>query len=282
MKPRYHWFKEIGINLLLVLISLFFAFPILWLVLMSIKQPQDTFKLPPVLWFSPTLESYKQLLFRSHYSIGLDFWRLFRNSAISAMVAAALSMFVASLGAYSLSRFYFRGKKLLSFIIIATRMLPPLASAIPLFLFAFRLGMIDTLFILSTVYCVINIPFALWMLRGFMDQVPTELEESAMIDGCTRFGAMLRIVMPLIGPGLGATAIFTFLNSWNDFALALVLTNKNAMTLPLVAMSFITEEGVYWGPMSAAITLIAAPAVLFVIVAQGYLAKGLTMGAVKG
>jgi ABC-type glycerol-3-phosphate transport system permease component len=120
------------------------------------------------------------------------------------------------------------------------------------------------------------------MLRGFMDEIPMDLEDAAMIDGCTRLGALFRIVFPLMAPGLAATAVFSFLLSWNDFALALILTNSNAKTLPLIVMSFITEEGILWGPMSAAATLILLPPVLFVIFAQRHLAKGLTMGAVKG
>ncbi len=271
-----------AIYIVLIIGALIQSFPILWTFLTSIKPPSATFALPPVLFFRPTLESYDALLFSGQHAMAFDMGQLARNSVIVAVGSTSITIAAAILGAYAISRFKFTGRKFIAFLIIATRMLPPIATAVPIYLLMNDLGMTDTHFALIAAYTAINIPFAVWMLRGFMDEIPIDLEDAAMIDGCTRLGALFRIVFPLMAPGLAATAVFSFLLSWNDFALALILTNSNAKTLPLIVMSFITEEGILWGPMSAAATLILLPPVLFVIFAQRHLAKGLTMGAVKG
>lgn len=258
------------------------AFPIFWTFLTSIKPAQATFALPPVLIFAPTLASYDAVLFSGQHAMAFDMGQLARNSLIVAIGSTAITIAAAVLGAYAISRFKFTGRKFIAFLIISTRMLPPIATAVPIYLLINELGLTDTHIALITAYTAINIPFAVWMLRGFMDEIPMDLEDAAMIDGCSRLGALFRIVFPLMAPGLAATAVFSFLLAWNDFALALILTNSNAKTLPLIVMSFITEEGILWGPMSAAATMILLPPVLFVIFAQRHLAKGLTMGAVKG
>jgi multiple sugar transport system permease protein len=270
------------IYIVLMVGALIQSFPIFWTFLTSIKPPSYTFALPPVLFFKPTLESYDSLLFSGQHAMAFDMGQLARNSLIVATGSTAITISAAILGAYAISRFKFTGRKFIAFLIIATRMLPPIATAVPIYLLINDFGMTDTHIALITAYTAINIPFAVWMLRGFMDEIPIDLEDAAMIDGCSRLGALFRIVFPLMAPGLAATAVFSFLLSWNDFALALILTNSNAKTLPLIVMSFITEEGILWGPMSAAATLILLPPVLFVIFAQRHLAKGLTMGAVKG
>lgn len=270
------------IYVILIALALMNVFPILWTFLTSIKPPMDTFALPPVLIFRPTLASYDQLLFSGQHAMAFNMRDLARNSMIVSIGATAITMAASILAAYSLSRFRFKGRKQIAFIIIATRMLPPIATAVPIFLLMNSLKLTDTHFALIAAYTAINIPFAVWMLRGFLDEIPIDLEDAARIDGCSRLGALFRVVFPLIAPGVAATAVFSFLLAWNDFALALILTNSDAKTLPLIVMSFITEEGVLWGPMSAAATLILLPPVFFVIFAQRHLAKGLTMGAVKG
>ncbi len=258
------------------------VFPIAWTFLTSIKPAQETFALPPVLLFTPTLESYDLLLVSGQQAMAVDMRGLARNSLIVSLGATVVTMAASILAAYGLSRFRFKGRRAIAFVIIATRMLPPIATAVPLFLLLNSLRLVDTQIGLITAYTALNLPFAVWMLRGFFDEIPVDLDHAAMIDGCSRFGALVRVILPLVAPGVAATAVFSFLLAWNDFALALILTNSNAKTLPLVVMSFITEEGVAWGPMSAAATLILMPPVLFVILAHRHLARGLTMGAVKG
>lgn len=265
----------------LIIGALVNVFPLFWTFLTSIKPPIQTFALPPVVLFTPTFESY-EMLFTGQHALAFDMRLLARNSVIIALTSTLLTISTSCLAAYSLSRFYFRGRKLIGFAIISTRMLPPIATVVPLFLLMNRLDLLDTHIALIMSYTAINIPFAVLMLRGFMDEVPIDLEDAAMVDGSSRIRALFQIVFPLILPGLAATSVFAFLLAWNDFALALILTSREAKTLPLIVTSFITEEGILWGPMSAASTLILLPPVLFVIFAQRHLAKGLTMGAVKG
>jgi multiple sugar transport system permease protein len=235
-----------------------------------------------VVIFHPTLESYEMLFVSGHHAMAFDMKRLFFNSTVVAVVTSIMTLTTSCLAAYSLSRFRFAGRKFLAFLIIATRMLPPIATTVPIFLLMNSLKLVDSHFALIASYTAINIPFAVWMLRGFMDEIPTDLEEAAMIDGCSRLQALVRVTLPLVAPGVAATAVFAFLLAWNDFALALILTNKEAKTLPLIVVSFITEEGILWGPMAAAATLILLPPVVFVVLAQRHLARGLTLGAVKG
>ncbi|NPV54888.1 MAG: carbohydrate ABC transporter permease [Firmicutes bacterium] len=274
--------RSVVIYAILCIASVLSIAPILWTVLTSFKPPIKAFTIPPAFIFRPTLESYKMLFFQGHIALGVDIFHNGRNSIIIALCSTAITIIVAVLGSYALSRFRFKGKRLIAFIIIAVRMLPPIGTIVPMFLLMNKLRLLDTQLSLILAYTALNIPFTTWMLRGFIDELPFELEEAAMIDGCSRVQSLIRVIFPLLGPGLVATSFFSFLLSWNDFALALTLTNRQAITLPMLVMSFITEEGVNWGPMSAAITLIIIPPILFVALCNRWIAKGLTMGAVKG
>jgi multiple sugar transport system permease protein len=270
----------LGIGLIVAVI------PIAWTILTSLKPGRQTFALPPVFLFMPTLESYLALFGRradlGYRAVDINFWFYMKNSLVAAVGSTLLTLGVSSLAAYGLSRFYFRGKRLITFAIVSTRMLPPIGAVVPLFLVMHEVNLLDTHIGLILVYTAFNIPLAVWMLRGFMDELPKELDEAALIDGCSRFGVAARIIMPLIGPGLGATAVFSFLLCWNDFAIAFVLTSRAATTLPVIVLSFIVEEGVMWGQMSAAVTCAMLPAVVLLVLAQRHMVKGLTMGAVKG
>jgi multiple sugar transport system permease protein len=271
----------------LLFLGMFVAiFPVLWTVLTSLKPGLATFAIPPVWAFRPTLEHY-QALFGGRQETGyrvanIDFWFYMKNSLIAAIGGTLLTLVAASMAAYSLSRFYFKGKRLLTFAIVSTRMLPPIGTIVPLFLFMHKVGLLDTHAALVLAYTAFNLPLAVWMLRGFMDEVPKEVDEAAMIDGCSRLGVLGRIVMPMAAPGIGATAVLSFLLCWNDFTIALLLTNREATTLPVIVLSFISDEGIMWGPMTAAVTCAMVPMILVVIFAQKWMGKGLTFGAVKG
>lgn len=264
----------------LSLSAVVFLFPVVWTVLTSIKRPALAFADPPVFLFTPTLQSYRDLV--TGRVIVINIWRNALNSVVVSTASTLISLVVAALAAYSLSRFRFRFRGSISFTIIAVRMLPPIGMIIPLYLLMNSLDLLDTRPALILSYTALNVPFATWMLRGFIDDIPISLEEAAMIDGSSRSQVLWRIVMPLILPGLAATAVFTFLLPWNDFALALILTNKVAPTLPLLIMSFLTSEGVLWGPIAAVTTLTIIPPIMFVLFAQKFLIRGLTFGAVKG
>ena len=262
------------------------VFPIFWTIATSLKPRTATFALPPVFVFSPTLESYGALFGQrqdlGYRTIDIDFWFYLKNSVLAAVGSTLLTLITAAPAAYGLSRFFFRGKRLIAFFIVSTRMLPPLGAVIPLFLLLHRLDLLDSRLGLILAYTAFNIPLAVWMLRGFMDELPRGLDEAAMIDGCSRLGVLTRIVLPLIAPGIGATAVFAFLLCWNDFALAFVLTSREATTLPVIVLSFIVEEGVMWGQMTAAVTCAMLPAIVLLVFAQRHMGKGLTMGAIKG
>ncbi len=267
-------------TLTIVLVAM--IFPILWVVLTSIKPSIYTFAIPPQWIFTPTLESYKQLFLSGFAALGVDMWLNLQNSVIIAVVSTIITIIVSCYAAYGLSRFRFPGREAMALMIIATRMLPPVGTMIPFFLLINSLGLLDTKTALIMAYTALNIPFATWMLRGFFDEVPKELDEAAMVDGCNRNKMLWRILAPLIAPGMAATCVFSFLLSWNDFALALMLASRNSKTLPLIVTSFITDEGIFWGPMSAAATVVLVPPIVLMLFSQRHLAKGLTMGAVKG
>jgi multiple sugar transport system permease protein len=257
-------------------------FPVLWIMLMSIKLPRDAVAIPPIFIFQPTLDSYRSLFISGWQASTINIMGYLKNSIVIAFASTTISVFAAMFAAYSLSRFRYRGRNLIGFVIIATRMLPPIATIVPMFLLMNALKLLDTHLGLIMAYTAVNVPFAVWMLRGFIDEVPLELEDAARIDGCSRLGSLWRVVLPLIAPGMAAASVYAFLLAWNDFALALILTSRQAKTLPLMVMAFFTSEGVEWGPMAAAVTVALLPPVLFVILMQKHLAKGLTMGAVKG
>lgn len=266
----------------LTIILIITIFPILWVAITSIKPPAYTFAIPPKWIFTPTMDSYKQLFMNGFAALGVDMWLNLSNSLIIAVVSTVLTIIISCYAAYGLSRFKFPGREAMALMIIATRMLPPVGTMIPFFLLINSLGLLDTKTALILAYTALNIPFATWMLRGFFDEVPKELDEAAMVDGCTRNKMLWQILTPLIAPGMAATCVFSFLLSWNDFALALILTSRNSKTLPLIVTSFITDEGIFWGPMSAAATVVLIPPIVLMLLTQKHLAKGLTLGAVKG
>lgn len=271
-----------SIWLLLFAAMLLFVFPVFWVFFTSIKPPQITFSIPPVWVFPPTLDNYRFLFFESRIAIGVNIIGSMYNSVIVASLSTVLTIATSMYAAYALSRFRFRGKRLIAVMIIATRMLPPIGTIIPFFLLVHSLRLLDTRFALIVAYTALNIPLATWMLRGFIDEVPNELDDAAIVDGCARGRLLWTIIAPLTAPGMVATAVFAFVLSWNDFALALTLTIRRARTLPLLVTAFITEEGVFWGPMSAAAVVVFLPPILLFLLTYRHLAKGLTLGAVKG
>ena len=274
--------KKTLIYIALIFIFLVVIFPVLWVFLTSIKPGKLVFDLPPVWLFSPTVENYRYLLFESRFALGISILTNMKNSIIVSAASTLLAMIASVYAAYAISRFSFKGKKVFSLFIIATRMLPPIGTMIPFFLLINSMHLIDTYWSLIIAYTALSIPLATWMLRGFLDEVPILLVEAAIIDCCGYYKTLWQIIFPLCAPGLMATSVFSFVLSWNDFTLANVLTKREARTLPLVVSSFLTEEGVQWGPLSAAAILVFLPPIIFFFCTYKHLAKGLTLGAVKG
>jgi len=274
--------ERVAYNLAVCVMLLGFLFPILWMILTAFKPGREAFRIPPSLIFRPSLSNFVEL-FGARFEGGRILPVFLPNSIIVSITATVAVMVLALFASYALARFNFKGKNVLGVFVVASRMLPPIGSIVPLFFMMRNLGILDTKLALVLVYTALNLPLAIWILWGFVQGIPKEIEECATIDGCSRIGALFRIILPLTAPGLVAASIFTFIFSWNDFQMALFLTRANSKTLPLLALSFQTiEEGVVWGPMSAGGTLIMIPMIVFVLIAQKYLVKGLVLGGVKG
>jgi multiple sugar transport system permease protein len=259
---------------LLTIICLVSVFPLLWMLLLSVKTKTLTYD--PSTWiFIPTFENYKAI-FQER-----DVINYFKNSFIIIIFTTVISIFIGSLAAYGFARFTFKKKENLAFWVLSMRMLPPMASVIPFFIMASLLGMLDTHLVLIITYMLFNIPFTIWMMRGFFEEIPVALEEAAFVDGASRFQVFTKIILPLAIPGLIATAIFCIINSWNEFVFALFLTSANASTLPTTVTLFLSVSGVVWGEMSAIGVVTVLPVLIFAMIVQKYMIRGLTFGGVK-
>jgi multiple sugar transport system permease protein len=254
--------------------------PVYWMVTISLKGEADQFALPPRwLSFEPTLAHYRDAFFAR------SFGRYLVTSALVAVLSTACAMILGTLAAYALARFrlpHGLGRRL-SLWILSTRMFPPIVTAVPLFLLMRDVRLLNTVTALVVVYTAFNLPFVVWMMRGFFSEVPRELEEAALVDGDSRLGALVRVVLPLVAPGLAATAVFCLIISWNEFLFALVLTQTDAaMTLPVGIAGRVTQYEIRWGVMSAAGVVSMTPILVFAMAVQRYLVRGLSLGAVKG
>ena len=262
-------------------ISLFVAVaPVYWMLTISLKSESDQFATPPK-WFrfDPTLAHYSDAF------VSRSFGKYLTTSATVAVLSTLCAVLLGTLAAYGLARFRLRGSldRRLSLWILSTRMFPPIVTAVPLFLLMRDLRLVNTIPALVIVYTALNLPFVVWMMRGFFKELPRELEEAAMVDGDSRLGALVRVILPLVTPGLAATAVFCLIVSWNEFLLALVLTQTDAaMTLPVGIAGRVTQYEIKWGVMSAAGVVAMIPILVFAMAVQRYLVRGLSLGAVKG
>lgn len=264
-----------------VLFLIWTTFPILWAVSVSIKDPSELFVWPPVyIPTHPTLQYFKNL-FDPVFKVPVI--PAFRNSLIVMAISSPISVFLSAMGAYALARFKFKGKELLKYGLLTIRMVPGILIAIPLFIVAKKLGFHDNLITLIFAYSAFNLPFNIWMLTGFFEELPREIEESAMLDGCSAWQLFWKIVLPLSTPALMTSAIFCMLLSWNEFQFAVILTFTEASkTLPVIIAGFSSDRGVQYGNMAATGTLAILPVLAVGMYLQKYLVRGLTAGAVKG
>lgn len=265
--------------ILLVIILLVVLFPIYWMVSTSFKTRLEITSYPPTLFpQNPYFENYTQAFSYSNIP------RYIVNSLIVVGVSTFLSLVFGTLAGYSLARFPFTlsFKRNISFWILSTRMVPPIVTIIPIFLIFRDLRLLNTHLGLIIVYTGFTLPFTTWMMRAFIREVPVDLEEAAMVDGDTRLTALRRIVLPLVAPGLAATAIFALILVWNEFLFAFILaTTSAAITLPVGIAGFVSQFEVLWGQMSAVSTVAIIPILVFTLFVQRYLVRGLTLGAVK-
>ena len=250
--------------------------PMVMMVLASLKTEAQSFDSQWSWLFMPTMDNYRSVIEDGHID------RYLLNSLKISVAATLITLMLGTMCAYAMARFRFLGRDPLGHATLILRTLPPAVLAVPVFVIWSAWGIGDTLSGVVLVYVALNLPFTIWLLYGFIDQLPIELEEAAAIDGCGPFKVFWKIVLPLLKPGLAAASIFTFRLAWNEFILSFILTNRITRTLPASISNYITDTGVEWGKIMAAGVLIALPPLIFTFMAAKQIITGLTAGAVKG
>ena len=262
---------------LLTTVVVLYGFPFVYLLLTSFKTPLATNAVPPTIlpptW---TIENYGAALERSGVTAS------FINSVSTATISTLLSLALAVPAAYGITRFRTRAGRVFIMAALVTRMVPPVAVGVPLMSTIAFLGLTDTPTGLAIAHTTISLPLSIWLMASFFEAVPFELDEAAKVDGCSRLGALWRVILPVVSGGMAVTAIFAFLASWNEFLFALLLTAVKAQTTPIVIANFQTQFGLDWGPMTALATLYSVPVILLTLALQRHIVAGLTLGAVKG
>jgi multiple sugar transport system permease protein len=272
---RPAWLVAAHYAVLVVLAFLCIA-PILVIFATSLRQQVDIFAEPLNFLFTPTLENYRAVLQEDKFD------RYLVNSLFVGIVSTVITLVLGCMAAYGLARFRFPGRSAIAYTTLLLRTVPLAVLAIPVFLIWSEWQLVNSLWGLILLYVAVNLPFTIWLLYGFVLQVPAELEEAAAIDGCGPVRVFTQVLLPLMAPGIAAASIFTFRIAWNEFILALVLTDRQTRTLPVAASLFITDIGVDWGRVMAMGSLIAIPPLIFTFVAARQIITGLTAGAVKG
>lgn len=259
-----------------IAVSIWMLFPIFWMVTAGLKRKESIMTLPPDwIFFDITFEHFRNLF------VEMNFHHYMLNSFIVATIAVAISIVVGVPAAYSLSRMNVPAGDDISFYILSTRMTPPLAILVPLYLFYTSMGMTSGFAGLIVTHLLITLPMVIWIVKGFIDELPRSLEESALVDGCNRIQAFREVVIPLVMPGIAAAGFIGFIFSWNNFLLALILTSGSDKTAPLVIQSSMGYLSINWGMLGAAGTLTILPPVVLSLLIKDYLVEGMTMGAVK-
>jgi multiple sugar transport system permease protein len=266
----------IGHYTALIVLAVLCVLPIFIIFATSLRQQVQIFAEPLNFIFMPTLENYRAVL--EEDSLDRYLW----NSLFVGVVSTAITLVLGCMAAYGLARFRFPGRQAVAYTTLLLRTVPLAVMAIPVFMIWNQWQLVNSLWGLVLLYVAVNLPFTIWLLYGFVLQVPVELEEAAAIDGCGPIRIFTKVLLPLMAPGLAAASIFTFRIAWNEFILALVLTDRSTRTLPVAASLFITDLGVDWGKVMAIASLIAIPPLIFTFVAARQIISGLTAGAVKG
>lgn len=277
--------KEVFRYATILLVLTFFFFPIFWMLLTSFKPEGAIMVSPPQFLFTPTLDNYSHALFDKNFLFYVG------NTLIISTISTFIVIVIGSLAAYSFAR-YNVGDGHVLFFILSTKMMPAIAVILPYFLIFRDLGRtdigkflhlgLDQHGALIVSYVMFNLPFAIWLLVSFFQDIPRELEHSARMDGLSRLQVLRKVTFPLAAPGIAVTAVFTLIFCWNEFLFAYILTRRFASTVTVGVESFFTLQGILWGPVAAAATISVAPMLVFVLVMQRYMVRGLTFGAVRG
>ena len=270
---RGRMLKNLGIFALIVVVLAIMLFPFYWMVLTSLRSQVDNVSRIPVWWFTPTLENYQNVISRNNF---LDFtW----NSFVIAALSTGIGLVLGLPAAYSIARFKQEG---LAIAILIARLTPYITYLVPWYL-AFRaLGLIDTYVALTLTHLIVGMPLIVWIMISFFEGVPQDLEEAAFVDGATRIGAFIRVILPLSTPGIVAASILAFIFSWNQFLFSLVLSGPNTRPVPVAVFNFISYGQIDFGGLGAAAVLITLPVIVLTLIIQRWIVTGLTMGAVKG
>ncbi len=264
-----------GAQVALILMAAFvMLIPIAWIAMAAFKTHVDVFQLK--LAFTPTLDNFRTV-FEEPYRLGDKL----ANSTVVASVTVALAIPIATLAAYSFSRFHLRGRTLMLVLILGTQFVPAVVIVLPFFVMFRDIGLLDTRAGLIIVNLAIVMPFAIWMIKGFIDAIPADTEEAALVDGSTRLQVIVNIVLPMAAPGLVTAGIFCFIIAWNEFLFALILTSRDAVTLPIGLALFKAEEGDLWNLLAAAGIIIMVPMFVLALIIQKHFVQGMTMGAVR-
>jgi sorbitol/mannitol transport system permease protein len=266
---------SLGLAVIAWAIGLLFFFPVLWMFLTGFKQESEASTDPPTFFFTPTLDQYRAIFDRSEFS------SYFLNSLYASVVSIVLVLLLATPAAYALSVRPVKAWRDSLFFFLSTRMMPAVASILPLYIIARNLNVLDNVTFLAIIYTAMNLPIAVWMIRSFLLELPKEVLEAARVDGASLPTEMRRVILPMIAPGLAATALICFIFAWNEFFFAVSLTAFKASTVPVFLVGFITSEGLFWARLSAASTLAVLPVLIAGWVAQKWLVRGLSLGAVK-
>jgi multiple sugar transport system permease protein len=265
---RFLWYLPVAV------IVAFFAFPLVWMLMTAFKQRVDVYAYPPKFRFSPTLDNYDRVLHGT-------FPHALRNSIVVALVSAVFSVALATLTAYGFSRYRFRAADNLLFWILSLRMLPVIAVTVPFYLLFQRVGLTDTVLALMLVYAIVNISFSVWLLKGFFDEIPREMEEAAQMDGYGPWGVFVRVALPMVVPGIATALVFSIVQTINEFLLAFVLTQRKATTAPVALLNFLTPLGLDWGGISAAASMLVLPVFAFMILVRRHLIRGMSFGQLE-
>ncbi len=268
--------KSVLLNVITVIIVLLSLFPLYWLISTSMKTKLDAFALPPQWLFLPNFDSYASVITSD------GFMESYFNSFIIAIITTVIAIVFGVTSGYSLARNTGRSGRAMGLWIILSRMIPPMGIILPFYVVYRELGLLDQHFTLSLLYLTTVLPFVTWLIMGFVKGVPNEIEEAAMIDGCSRTTSLFKVVVPIIMPGIATCSMFAFMMSWNEYFYALIMTGKNTRTVSLAIQRFMSSSGTNWGELCAAAVLVVIPILIFTMISQKSLVSGLTSGAVKG
>lgn len=267
--------RAVIIYIILIIFIAITLLPYLWLVLTSFKTKLDAFSIPPKIFFQATLDNYYQAFIERGMLTSL------KNSLIVMLATVGIGMVIGLPSAFAFSRFKTRGDKLMLNYLLGTRFTPFVVLALPLYLIMSKFGMLDSYVGIIIAHISFNLPFIVWMMKGFFDAVPKEIDEAARVEGYSWFRVFVSIDIPLAKSGLAATSVFCAINSWNEFLMALILTGRDTATMPVAIPGMMTPQGTLWGQIAAVGTVITIPVLIFAIIVQKHMVAGMTMGAVK-